>query len=248
MHPPRFQRILVIDDDEAIRQMVCDKLEYEGYEVWTAEDAQQALAIMDRRGLPHLAIVDIHMPGMDGFQFCEIVHQYADLPVILLSAVNDEETIVRGIKYFAEDYVTKPFSPRQLAARVERIMHRVGDFAYTQDPGMKIDEFLEVDLAHQRAVVDGKPVRLTPIENKILHILISNAPRVVTTHFLLDRIWPQAGVLEDVLRVHMHRLRDKIVANSRSEEYIVTERGLGYRFNKVRNIQNPNAPEDIRNG
>jgi len=232
MYEQRLQHILVIDDDESIQRMVCDKLEYEGYEVWTADNGRHALEIIDRRGLPHLAIVDIHMPVIGGFEFCEMVHQYADLPIILLTAVDDEETIIRGIKYFAEDYVTKPFSPRQLAARVERVLHRIGNFAYTREPKVKIDDFLEVDLAHQEVVVDGEAVKLTPIENKILYILMSNAPRVVTIRFLLDRIWPQENVLEDALRVHMHRLREKVEKGSDSRHYILTERGLGYRFCK----------------
>lgn len=232
MNQRQVQNILVIDDDESIQRMVCDKLEYEGYAVWAANDGKHALEIIDRRGLPHLAIVDIHMPAMGGFEFCEIVHQYADLPVILLTAVDDEDTIVRGIRYFAEDYVTKPFSPRQLAARVERVLHRIGSFDYALEPKVKIDDFLEVDLAHQEVRVDDKVVKLTPIENKILYILISNAPRVVTTRFLLDRVWPQESVLEDVLRVHMHRLREKIEKHSGSRRYILTERGLGYRFKK----------------
>lgn len=226
------RRILVIDDDEVIRNMVRYKLEYEGYEVWTAEGGQNALGIIDRRGLPHLAIVDIHMPGMDGFEFCEIVQRYADLPVIFLTAVDDEESIIRGIKYFAEDYVTKPFSPRQLAARVERILHRIGDFSYAEGTIVKCSGSLLVDLVHQLAVVDGVQVKLTPIENKILHILMSNAPRVVNTRFLVDRIWPQEEVSEDVLRVHMHRLREKIDNQSNSNKFILTERGLGYRFCK----------------
>lgn len=230
MHNQRIQHILVIDDDESIRRMVRDKLEYEGFEVWSANDGQHALEIIDQRGLPHLAIVDIHMPGMDGFAFCEIVQGYADLPIILLTAVDDEETIIRGIKYFAEDYVTKPFSPRQLAARVERVLHRIGNFGYALAPKVKIDESLQLDLAHREALVNDRLVKLTPIENKILHILISNAPRVVTTRFLLDRIWPQENVIEDALRVHIHRLREKIDRNSGSMQHIITERDLGYRF------------------
>lgn len=228
------RRVLVIDDDEIIRNMVCTKLEYEGYEVWTASGGQHALDIIDRLGLPHLAIVDIHMPIMDGFEFCEIVQQYADLPVIFLTAVDDEESIVRGIKYFAEDYVTKPFSPRQLAARVERVLHRIGDFDYAAGAKVRIDESLEVDLAHQQVVVQGQPVRLTPIENKVLHILMRNSPRAVTSRFLLDRIWPQEDVGEDVLRVHIHRLRDKLkIQDSSEKKYILTERGLGYRFHCI---------------
>jgi DNA-binding response OmpR family regulator len=170
------------------------------------------------------------MPGMDGFEFCEIVQQYADLPIIFLTAVDDEETIIRGIKYFAEDYVTKPFSPRQLAARVERILHRISDFSYAEGSKVRIDAVLDIDLAHQLAMVDGEPVKLTPIENKILHILMRNAPRVVTIRSLLERTWPQEEVAEDVLRVHMHRLRNKIEKNSNATKYIITERGTGYRF------------------
>lgn len=226
----RCQRILVVDDDESIRRIVSDKLEYEGYEVWPARDGRHALEVIDQRGLPHLAIVDIHMPGMDGFEFCEIVQEYADLPVILLTAVDDEKTIVRGIKYFAEDYVTKPFSPRELAARVERVLRRVGDFGYVLEPKIRVDDTLEVDLAHHEVTVDGKVVKLTPIENKILFILMRNAPQVVTNQFLLERVWLQEAVMEDVLRVHVHRLRQKLEANNRSNQYIVTRRGLGYQF------------------
>ena len=226
----RMQRVLVIDDDEAIRRLVGDKLEHEGYQVWTAEDGQHALDIIDQRGLPHLAIVDIHMPGMDGFRFCEIVQAYADLPVIFLTAVDDESSIIRGIKYFAEDYVVKPFSPRELVARVERVLRRIGDFAYTLEPRIQIDAHLEVDLAHQEVSLDGEQVRLTPTENKILHILMGNAPRVVTSSYLLERIWPLTPVQEEVLRVHVHRLRHKLEPHASSKQYIVTERGAGYRF------------------
>lgn len=226
----RCQRILVIDDDDSIRRVVGDKLDYEGYEVWLAGDGRQALALIDQRGLPHLAIVDIHMPVMDGFEFCEIVQEYADLPVILLTAVDDEKTIVRGLRYFAEDYVTKPFSPRELAARVERVLRRVGDFGYTLEPKIQVDAGLEVDLAHHEARVQDQPVKLTPIENKILFILMRNAPQVVTNEFLLERVWPQERVMEDVLRVHVHRLRQKLENSRGTPQYIVTIRGVGYQF------------------
>ena len=114
-HPQ--QRILVVDDDAAILRLVKDKLDNLGYEVFTAESAHQALDLIGRRGMPHLAIVDINMPGLNGFQFCEQVQQFSDMPVIMLSAQDEEETIIKGISRYAEDYVTKPFSPRELAAR-----------------------------------------------------------------------------------------------------------------------------------
>ncbi len=118
----RTRRILVVDDDPAIVRLVKDRLEYVGYDVVTAPSGQAALNAIAQIGLPHLAIVDINMPGMNGFEFCKTVQQFSDLPVILLTAVDEEETIIRGIQHFAEDYVTKPFSPRELVARVERNM------------------------------------------------------------------------------------------------------------------------------
>ena len=102
----QFQRILIVDDDPAILRLVKDKLDHAGFQVFTATSGQHALDVIDRRGLPHLAIVDINMPGMDGFEFCQAVQQYTDLPVIMLTAVDEEETVIRGIEHFAEDYIT----------------------------------------------------------------------------------------------------------------------------------------------
>jgi DNA-binding response OmpR family regulator len=226
----RTQRILVVDDDPAILRLVRDKLDRAGFEVWTATSGQRALGVIDRRGLPHLAVVDIMMPEMGGFEFCRIVQEFTDLPVIMLTAVDEEETVIQGIEHFAEDYITKPFSPRELVARVQRVLRRIGDFAYALDPVTWVDDRLAVDLAHQRALVDGQLVELTPTETKILYILIRNAGRTVTVDFLLRRLWPLEDVFEDALRVHVHRLRQKIEAVPRQPCYIITERGLGYRF------------------
>jgi DNA-binding response OmpR family regulator len=225
-----FQRILVVDDDPTITRLVAKKLEHSGYEVMTAYSGQEALDVIAARGLPHLAIVDINMPGIDGFEFCEAVQQFADLPVIMLTAVDREETIIRGIEHFAEDYVTKPFSPRELVARVRRVLRRIGDYAYTLDPVIQVDDRLAVDYVHQRVIVNGEPVPLTPTETKILYILMRNAGRTVTSDFLLRRIWPLDEVYEDTLRVHIHRLRQKIEENPAKPRYISTERGVGYRF------------------
>lgn len=226
----RTQRILVVDDDPAILRLVKDRLEYAGYEVITATSGQPALDVISQRGLPHLAIVDINMPGMNGFEFCKAVQQFTDFPVILLTAVDEEETIIRGIQYFAEDYVTKPFSPRELAARVERVLRRIGDFAYALDPLIRIDERLSIDFAHQQATVENQVISLTPTETKLLFILMRNAGHTVSTDFLLRRLWPLDEVFEDTLRVHIYRLRQKIEANPTKPIYIVTDRGQGYSF------------------
>lgn len=225
-----MQRILIIDDDSAVRSLVADKLDYEGYEVWSASNGRSALQIINQRGLPHLALVDLHMPEMDGFKFCDIVQEYSDLPVIFLTAVDDEETIVRGLKYFAEDYVTKPFSPRELAARIARVLRRLGDFSYALEAKMKIDEFISIDLAHQEILSDEIILKMTPIENKILYILLRNSPRVVQYKFMIERIWPLEEISTDVLRVHIHRLRNKMKKLSKGKEYIITKAGTGYFF------------------
>jgi DNA-binding response OmpR family regulator len=225
-----LQRILVVDDDPAIRRLLNDKLEGAGYEVWTAASGYQALEVIARRGMPHLAIVDINMPGMNGLRFCDAVQQFSDLPVIMLSAVDEEETIVGSISRYAEDYVTKPFSPRELVARVQRVLRRIGDYSYTWDVETRVDDFLLVDIPHQRVVAGGQLVALTPTETKLLYLLMRNAGHTVTTDFLLRRLWPMEEVFEDTLRVHIHRLRQKIEPTPPRPRYILTERGAGYSF------------------
>lgn len=230
MLDPYSQRILVVDDDPAILRLVSDKLSQAGLEVLTAASGEQALEVIARRGLPHLAVVDINMPGMTGFDFCQSVQAYSDLPIIMLTAVDEEETVIRGLDHFAEDYITKPFSPRELLARVQRVLRRMGDFAYALEPTIEVDDRLTVDFAHQRGLVDDQPISFTPTETKLLHILMRNAGRTVTTDFLLRRLWPLEEVYEDTLRVHVHRLRKKIQSGHSQSQYIATERGLGYRF------------------
>ncbi len=225
-----FPRVLVVDDDPAIVRLVSSKLDMSGYRVMTATSGGDALERIAQDGLPHLAIVDLNMPGIDGFEFCRIVQQFADLPVILLTAVDQEEVVIQGIEHFAEDYVTKPFSPRELMARVGRVLRRMGDFAYTLDPIIQVDTHLSVDFVHQQVTLDGEVISLTPTETKILFILMRNAGRTVTNDFLLRRIWPLDEIFEDTLRVHIHRLRQKIESKPHGVKYVGTERGIGYRF------------------
>lgn len=224
------QRILVVDDDPAVLRLVRDKLDREGFEVYVASSGQEALDVVERRGLPHLAIVDINMPGMSGFEFCEAVQSFCDLPVVLLTAIDEEETVIRGIELYAEDYVTKPFSPRELIARVRRVLRRIGDFAYALEPVIRVDDRLAVDFAHQQAIVQERSVSLSPTETKLLYLLMRSAGRPVTTDFMLRRLWPLEEVFEDALRVNVYRLRHKIEPDPSDPRYIVTERGLGYQF------------------
>jgi DNA-binding response OmpR family regulator len=201
-----------------------------GFDVLIASSSRAALDLIAHRGLPHLAVVDLNMPGMDGFEFCRQVLRFSDLPIIILTAVDEEETVIQAIDHYAEDYVTKPFSPRELVARVRRVLRRIGDFAYCLEPVTRVDERLAVDFMGQQALVDDKPVDLSPTEAKILYLLMRDAGRSLSSEYLLRRVWPLEEVFEDTLRVNVHRLRKKIGSNPAGLPYIITERGVGYCF------------------
>ena len=170
------------------------------------------------------------MPEMNGFEFCAVLQSWCDLPVIMLTALGDERTVARGIRLFAEDYITKPFRAGEFVARVDRVLRRIGDFAYALAPVVEVDDRLAVDFAHQKVLVEGEPVGLSPTECKLLYILMRNAERPVSNGFLLRRLWPNEERYEDVLRMHVDRLRQKVEPDTRRLRYILTERDYGYRF------------------
>ena len=228
--PGAAHKILVVDDEPDIVSVVRMTLEAEGFEVGTAFSAAEAFDLINRKGLPHLAVLDIMMPGTDGITLARKLQKFSDLPVIMLTAIDEEATVVKTIEEVAEDYVSKPFRPKELAARVKRVIRRMGDFAFRLETLTVIDDHLAVDFAAKKALIDEKPVSLTPTETKILHILIRSARRTVTTEYLLARLWPLDEVYEDTLRVHVHRLRQKIEPNASKPHYLITQRGTGYSF------------------
>jgi DNA-binding response OmpR family regulator len=230
-NPVESQRILAVDDNTFTLRIVQHTLEQAGFQVMTAVSGADALKLINRHGMPHLAIVDLHMPVMSGFEFCHAVREFSDLPIIMLTAVNTEETIIQGLEQYAEDYIVKPFNPEELVARVRRVLRRMGDYSYTLESTTRIDERLMVNFPNREALVNGQTVSLTPTETKLLYILVRNAGRIVTTEFLLNRIWPMEDAQEDRLHVHVHRLRSKIEVDPSEPSYIVAERGTGYRFN-----------------
>lgn len=227
---PVARRILAVDDDPDLLRLIRRELEKAGYEVWPAACAEDALALVKQKGLPHLALVDILLPGIDGMELARKLQEWSDLPIVMLTSVDEEETVVGAIEGFAEDYIRKPFHVREMVARVERVFRRIGDFGYALQPVIRVDDRLAVDFAHQRTKVNGKEVPLTATETKLLYVLMRNAGRVVATDFLLRRLWPGDEVFEDTLRVHVHRLRAKIEPTPSRPRYVVTERGTGYRF------------------
>lgn len=224
------KNILVVDDTPATLIAVKKALENAGYTVQTAVSGEEALALLSQHGLPHLALIDLNMPGMDGFELCQAIHDFSDLPVIMLTGISDEETVVYGLDHFAEDYIVKPFRAAELVARVRRVLRRIGDFAYTLDPIVRVDDNLQIDFPNRQAIVRQQPVSLTPTETKLLYILMRNAGRTVTNDFLLRRFWPQDEAYEDRLHTHIYRLRRKIEISSKKPYYLVSEWGTGYTF------------------
>jgi DNA-binding response OmpR family regulator len=228
---PQQQRILAVDDDPQALLVLKHMLELDGYSVIAARSGEEGLAFVERFGVPHLALVDYNMPpGMNGFMFARALRAYGNIPIIMLTALDDSETIVEIIEEFADDYVTKPYNPPELAARVQRALARVSDFTYTMQGEEQIDDRLAIDFTERRAIVAGKSVSLTPIEARVLHLLLRNAGRVVTTELLLQRLWPQEDAPEDRLHVHIHRLRRKIEPDPGEPQYILSEWGRGYSF------------------
>jgi DNA-binding response OmpR family regulator len=224
-------RILVLDDNFSMQRLVSAALHKSGFHVSTASSAEEGLDFLKRFGLPHLALVDIHLPfGMSGLEFCETVLSFCDLPIIMLTAVEEDDTIIQAIDKFAEDYITKPFNPGEMVARVRRVLRRIGDYAYTLDAETVVDEHLTINFPSQRAYLQGREVALTPTETKLLYILMRNAGQTVTTDFILRRLWPMEAAFEDRLRVYIHRLRRKIEQKPEQPRYILSQRGIGYSF------------------
>lgn len=223
-------RILAVDDDPEVRAVLEATLESAGYTAWVASSAEEALEMLEKRGLPHLAVVDIRLPGLDGLSLCEQIHDISDVPLVVLTVIDDRETVVSTIENCADDYIIKPFNPAELAARIGRILRRIGDFSYTLQPLVTVDDYLAVDFVRQRAIAGGRQVALTPTETKLLYILMRNAGKTVLTSLILRRVWAENEADENTLRVHIHRLRQKIEVAPSRPRYVVTERGVGYSF------------------
>jgi DNA-binding response OmpR family regulator len=226
-------RVLVVDDDPDIVSTSCAALEQAGYEVWSAGSAEAAMKCLVARGVPHLAIIDIHMPGADGITLSRRIKGRCDLPIVIMTSEVDSRVVVEALDEFAEDYITKPVELPVLVARVGRVLRRIRDFSYAVGPTMPIDDRLGIEFTRCRALVGGSEVQLTPTETKLLHILVRDAGRTVRTEYLIQRLWPLEEVFEDTLRVHVCRLRRKIEEDSGKPKYVLTVRGQGYRFPKL---------------
>ena len=222
--------VLIIEADPPTSQTVADFLDTPIYDVILADDVLPAMEYVRNKGLPHIALIGLELPSTSGFELADRLKARADVPIIFMIPGDNKAVIIEQLKKYADDFVVKPFELRELETRMQMVLARMPTIDYGTEPVLRIDEYLRIDFAHNRLLVAGTTVALTPKESALLHILVRNAPRVVQTHTLLSRVWSGEDVFEDTLRVHMHRLRRKFEHDSRHPHYIRTERGVGYHF------------------
>jgi two-component system KDP operon response regulator KdpE len=220
-------RVLVVDDERQILRALRVLLRDAGFEVATAENAHDALDALSVHP-PDAAILDLILPDGDGVEMTSSIREWSEMPIIVLSAVGDEAEKVRALDAGADDYVTKPFGPEELIARLRAALRRTAPAA--REPVLRADG-LDLDLAAHRVTVDGAEVHLTPTEFDLLRVLMRDRGRLLTHRTLLREVWGPAYESDtQILRVHIANLRRKIEPRPGSPSHIVTDPGVGYRF------------------
>jgi DNA-binding response OmpR family regulator len=223
-------RILTVEDDERIRSATRLVLEDEGYDVIEATNGEEALeAFASQAEPPDVVLIDVMLPGIDGFEVCRQIRRQSDVPIVMVTARTDTSDVVDGLEAGADDYVTKPFVARELSARIKALLRR----ARTPSTTTATMQFDGLDISPEAGVVerDGEVVHLTKTEFRLLCELASNAGRILSREQLLDRVWGY-GYFGDgrLVDVHVRRLRAKIEPDAADPRYVVTVRGLGYKL------------------
>lgn len=229
-NPYAGKLILVVDDEPRMIKFVQFNLELDGFRVISANNGLEAVEKV-RTQLPDLVILDVMMPQMDGFEALKNIRQISDVPVIMLTVKDEEDDKHIAFSAGADDYLTKPFSPRELGDRVKAVLRRATGPSASASEVVKVDDRLQIDFARREVLVDGKRVSLRPTEWRLLYHLIKNANWVMTSEMLLQKVWGYE-YQDDVqlLRLYIAYLRSKIEKDTSNPQYILTERGVGYRF------------------
>ncbi len=229
--------ILVVDDEQEIADLVEIYLVSDGYKVFKASSAEEGLGILAREQI-HLVLLDIMMPGMDGLEMCQKIRETNNIPIIILSAKSTDLDKIMGLGTGADDYVTKPFNPLELTARVKSQLRR-----YTQlnpnssSPDSSKNEIsirgLVINRDNHRVTIDGEEIKLTPIEFDILYLLASNPGRVFSTDEIFEKVWNEKVYeANNTVMVHIRRLRGKMKEDTREDKIITTVWGVGYKIEK----------------
>jgi two-component system KDP operon response regulator KdpE len=224
-------KVLVVDDDPALLPLIMNTFAREGYEVYSASDGKEALREFFAHH-PDLVILDIMMPRMDGWETCRRIREVSEVPIIMLTARGQEEDVVRGLDYGADDYLTKPFSIKVLLAHARAVLRRAALPPLGEEEATTYaDDYLTMDFKERRVTVDGELIKLTPTEYRLLAYLVQNDGSWLTFREILQNVWGweyQDDV--DYVRVYVWHLRQKLEEDPKNPQYIQTETGVGYRF------------------
>lgn len=222
--------VLVVDDEPHVVEFIAMNLELEGFRVVRAANGYEALEKAARE-MPDLVVLDIMMPDIDGFETLEKLRDISAIPVIFLSAKGEEVDRIRGLDLGADDYITKPFGPRELVSRIRAVLRRTEPATAAAGSEIAIDDELRINFDQRKVIVRGKEVRLRPTEYRLLYQLVTNAGKLMTHEMLLSRVWGTEYRDEDqYVRLYVTYLRQKIEKDPKNPRYILSERGLGYRF------------------
>ena len=224
-------RVLVVDDEPRIIGFIRMNLELEGHQVLEAHTGLEALEAV-RTKLPHIVLLDVMMPDLDGFETLRMLREFSDIPVIMLTAKGEENDRVYGLELGADDYITKPFGPRELSSRIKAVMRRIqGSSSSPEEAILKVDDRLSVDFNRREVIVNGERIKLRPTEYRLLYHLIQNSGWTVPHDQLLAKVWGYEYRDEaHYVRLYVNYLREKIEEDPSNPKYILTERGVGYRF------------------
>lgn len=227
--------VLVVEDDNEIANAIKIYLQNQGYDVYVGNDGLEGLEIVEKETI-HLAIVDIMMPRMDGLTMVAKLREKYDFPVIFLSAKSEDIDKIMGLNLGGDDYVTKPFVPMELMARVRSHLRRYGRYLDAIVPKESDSIYLcgglELNVYTKTVSVDGKKVKVTPIEFKILELLMKNAGKVFSADDIYERVWNEEAINSETVMVHVRNLREKIEINPKKPQYLKVVWGVGYKIDK----------------
>ncbi|MGD0708952.1 MAG: response regulator transcription factor [Anaerolineaceae bacterium] len=222
--------ILVVDDEERMARFIRLNLEHDGFRVVEAYKGMQAVQAL-RDQMPDLVLLDVMLPDVDGFEVLRLIREISSVPVIMLTAKSEEDDRVRGLELGADDYITKPFSPRELVSRVKAVLRRTESAGVSSKDVIEVDGRLKIDFGRREVWVGDKLVKLRPTEYRLLYHLVQNAGWVQTYDQLLSRVWGYEYRDEThYVRLYINYLRQKLEEDPANPKYILTERGVGYRF------------------
>lgn len=223
-------KILAVDDEKRMVRFIQLNLEQDGFQVVTAYNGKEALEQV-RTQLPDLVLLDIMMPDINGFEVLKKIRDVSNVPVIMLTAKGEEDDRIQGLELGADDYITKPFSPRELVSRIRAVLRRTKSFQEDQVDIIEVDDRLTIDFSRREVWVEGEKVDLRPTEYRLLYHLVKNAGWVNTHEQLLSKVWGFEYQDEPhYVRLYVNYLRKKLEDDPSNPKYILTERGVGYRF------------------